>query len=87
MLCVVKMEAKMTEKEWRESLDTHSEEVYCEVGSRWMAQAKELLEDPEYSGGKPWTTRDLIELTKIIQLEYWETIKLWDPRAKKVLDN
>lgn len=65
----------MTEKEWRESLDTHSEEVYCEVGS-WMAQAKELLEDPEYLGGKPWTTQDLIELTKIIQLEYWETIKL-----------
>ena len=72
----------MTEEKWLESLENHSQEVYCEIGS-WMAQAKELLEDPEYSDGKSWTALDLIELTRIIQLEYWETIKLWDPRVKR----
>ena len=73
----------MNKEKWLESLETHSEEVYCEIGSRWMKQARELLEDPEYSGGRSWSTRDLIELTKIIQLEYWETIKHWDPRVKR----
>jgi hypothetical protein len=72
-------EIMQTMEQWEESLNTHTQEVYINVGD-WFKQAKELLDDCDEFKGKKYNIKDLIEIAKMIQMEYWQTAKIYKPK-------